>query len=305
MIKIILLLVLFLFASCGGSSDIELEDIAAPAPYELAISQEEDNGEPEAEPSDIPDEYIVSLELDPEANFAQGISRIVFTNRSGEPMESIALRVYLNTFHEHMNIQHAFWGNEELETELDFTMLTLFLPEYLAENATMELLLQYEVSIPMLSPVTGRNDYVMWFDMFFPMIDAAEAANFHVEITTPMQYEVIGTGLRSEEVIEDTKTRITRFNAFTTNDFAFAVSPYFRHAHTATESGIDIHLYYYTKALEVDDILARACEIMEVFEQTMGSYPFGHISIVEIEGTFILMAEEVYGESLRLFFGGF
>jgi hypothetical protein len=93
----------------------------------------------------------------------------------------------------------------------------------------------------------------------------------------------VGTGLRTEEVIADTDTKITHFVAHQARDFAFAVSPYFNHAHISTESGIDIHFYYYTESLLVDEILEMASRSMSHFEEHVGMFPLGHVTIIETE----------------------
>ena len=201
-----------------------------------------------------------------------------------------------------MNIHYAHLGNEELAFELDGTVLTLVLPEPLLPDVTVELHLQYDAYIPTIAHRTGGNEYALWFGMFLPILAVhsesgwhtedyypagspfiLEVANYSVEITTPIRYVVAGTGQRSEWTIEDTDTRNTQFVAHTVRDFAFVISPYFTHAQTATESGIDIHLYYYTQGLDIDYILDHARLSMEHFEYHVGRYPFGHITIVEAD----------------------
>jgi len=202
----------------------------------------------------------------------------------------------------YMNVHYAHLGNEELAFELDGTVLTLVLPEPLLPDVTIELHLQYDAYIPMIAHRIGGNDNALWFGMFLPVLAVhgengwhtddfhpagapfiLEAANYSVEITTPIRYVVVGTGQRSEWTIEDTDTRNTNFEAHTARDFAFVISPYFNHAHAVTESGIDIHLYYYTDGLEIDHILEHARLSMEHFEYHVGRYPYGHITIVEAD----------------------
>jgi hypothetical protein len=77
--------------------------------------------------------------------------------------------------------------------------------------------------------------------------------------------------------------RTTRFEARQLRGFAFALSPYFNHAYTTTDTGISIHLYHYTKALLVDSILEAACESLTHFEQNVGMLPLGHIILIEAD----------------------
>ncbi|MCL2388373.1 MAG: M1 family metallopeptidase [Defluviitaleaceae bacterium] len=203
----------------------------------------------------------------------------------------------------YMDIQYAFLDNALLDFELDGTILTLNLPEPLAPYSTVQLLLQYNAQIPPISHRTGANDHAMWFGMFLPILaifdnesgwntDAhypagspffSETADYRVEITAPSRYTVVGTGLRTEEVIADTDIKITHFVAQQARNFAFALSPYFQHAFTSTESGVAIHLYYYTESLDANKILNSARRSMEYFENRVGIYPSGHVTIIETE----------------------
>ena len=200
----------------------------------------------------------------------------------------------------YMEIQYASMNDETLEYRLDGTILTFILPEPLQPNVTVQILLQYNAYVPKLAHRIGGNNFAMWFGMFLPVLavhgengwhtDAyypagepffVETANYDVTITLPIRYVAVGTGVRTEEIIEDTDTRITHFSAPMTRDFAFAVSPYFGHAHVATDSGIDIHFYYHTSILEADRILDVARRSVEYFETRIGVPLFGQISIVE------------------------
>ncbi|MCL1842382.1 MAG: hypothetical protein FWF79_01065 [Defluviitaleaceae bacterium] len=328
MLKIIaVLLLLAMFAGCGGQEDYE--NYPTPEP-DIVNGNGQINGDnEEPENRDIPryNDYQVSLEIDPAERTVRGISHITFTNRASVPLETIVLRVYLNAFREdvaeppvfselewrafpnerdygHLDIEFAFKNDENLEFELAGTVLTLFLPEPLEPYATSRLTLQYSALIPRIAHRTGTNDYAMWFGMFLPVLapfDAErgewqteayypagspfllEAAEYRVEIITPMRYTVVGTGLRTEEVIADTDTKITIFTAHRVRDFAFAVSPYFNHSHVFTESGIDIHLYFYSQDLDTEEVLDIARRTMEYFEENVGIYPPGHVTIVETE----------------------
>lgn len=264
-----LMLLVVLLASCG-------RDVLPTSQEAVTVN---DVLMQEAQPYN---EYIVNLEIDLYTRIVQGISRINFTNHSTMPLDTIVLRVYLNGL---MEINYASIDDETVLHRLEGTYLTLYLEESLAPGMAAQLLLQYSSHIPEAMRDTGSNEFAMWFGRFLPVLQPSgeepEPANYQVTITTPMRYTVAGTGLRTEEVIEDTDTRITHFTANMVKDFAFAVSPYFKNAHIATEGGIDIHLYYYTRGLSIDHILDIAKRSMDHFEAHVGVYPFGHVNIVE------------------------
>jgi hypothetical protein len=319
----------FVLVACGsGGDNYPVEPDTNATIGDIPTDNAETDAEAEHFPHDIPryNEYFISLRIEPSERTVQGMSHITFTNRSAVEMETIVLRVYLNAFSEgvepspvfsefywrafphgrdfgFMDIEYASVDNEAVDFTLDETVLTLFLPEPLAPNATIQILLQYDAFVPQIAHRTGGNDYALWFGMFLPVLAVfdedsgwkahahypagspfvLETANYQIEITTPIRYVVVGTGLRTEVVFGDTDTKITHFVAHQARDFAFAISPYFNHAHISTESGIDIHFYYYTESLLVDEILEMASRSMSHFEEYVGMFPLGHVTIIETE----------------------
>ena len=252
-----------------------------------------------------------------------GISRITFTNRTGGELYEILLRVPLNAFSQGarhslpevernvfrhgrdygvMYIRHVTIDDEDMDFTLEGTVLTLEMDEPLLPDATVQLVLQFEAYVPMIAHRIGGNEYAMWFGMFLPVLAVygaegwvvpdyypvgdpfvLEMADFVVELITPADYIVAGTGVKSGMTPdEDTYTRVTTFTASSTRDFSFALSPHFKQEWISTEGG-DIHLYYFTEGLPVDDILDSARVSMEYFSYLVGHYPFDHIRIVETE----------------------
>jgi aminopeptidase N len=328
-----LLLLAVLFTACGrGNPPADVVGELAEAIHtgtgttEIPGGGEEDEPLPEPLPVAIPphNEYIITLDIDPDARTVQGISRITFTNRTEVPLDEIVLRVYLNAFREgaeapvfseferrvfphgpdygYMEIQFVSLNDEPLEYVLDGTVLTLIPTEPLPPETTVQLYLQYNATIPMIAHRTGANEQAIWFGMFLPVLSVygengwhvepyfpagdpfiLETANYQVDITTPIRYVVAGTGHKTEHTIEDTDTKITHFTAPMTRDFAFVISPYFNHAHTVTENGVDIHFYYYSEDIREDETMDLSRRSMEYFHNMVGIYPFGHVTIVETD----------------------
>ncbi|MCL1846086.1 MAG: M1 family metallopeptidase [Defluviitaleaceae bacterium] len=337
-------LLVFAFSACGCDDEeiVYVPDI---------IYTPEPNGQSEEldPPVDIPehDEHQVFLVIDPTERTVSGSSHINFTNRTGDALETIVLRVYLNAFSEGAEVSPVFEENEwlafpngqdfgsftiedayadyePLTFELDETVLTLILDEPLEPYETVRLFLLYNATIPEIAHRVGANEYAMWFGMFLPTLavyqdgwrtDAHYPAgnpfftnvmNYRVDITTPSRYTVVGTGVRTEEVITDTDTKSTRFTAYRARDFAFALSPYFSAEHTTTESGVDIHLYYFTEGLDADEILDAARRSMEYFEARIGAFPLGHVTIVEAQliQDSVSFSQVVFVDSWELARGG-
>ena len=321
---LLLFLFLLLPAACGRGS--AAEELPEPTPEAASDEITYPSPEPLIVPIDIPslDHYDVSLTIDPATQtVTSGISRITFTNRTGEDLYEILLRVPLNAFSEGarhslpeverrifrhgqgygvMQIHHVTIDDQDMDFVLEGTVLTLGLGEPLMPDATVQLVLQFEAHVPMIAHRIGGNEYAMWFGMFLPVLAVygaegwivpdyypvgdpfvLEMADFVVEIITPADYIVAGTGVKSGVTPdEDTYARVTTFTANSTRDFSFALSPHFRQEWISTEGG-DIHLYYFTEGLPVDIILDSARESMEHFSYLVGHYPFDHIRIVETE----------------------
>ena len=313
-----MILIAGLLVSCGQEGPEHLE----PTPY---YESQTNTGTQEPVTVYIPgfDHYEVSLTVDPATRTVSGISRTTFTNRTGEPLDTIVLRVFLNAFSEgennyfseferrifpngqdyaYMDIQHVTLNNEDLEYDLNGTVLLLTPQEPLVPGETIQLVLQYDAYVPIMAHRTGANNQAMWFGMFLPILGVIGdngwlapdyypigdpfilgMASFEVEIITPADFIVAGTGVTTEEIaLVEEDTRVTIFTATNARSFTFAVSPYFRRERIATEGG-DLHLYYYTEDLPIEDIMEIIRTSMEHLSYRIGQYPFDHIRIVETD----------------------
>ena len=309
-----------LLVACGGREPDEYPE-PPPTPYEV----QNYDYLPEPIPIYVSgiDHYDIRLTVDPVTRIVSGISSTTFTNRTGEPLETIVLRVFLNAFDEgsesyfpeleqhifrygpsygHMDILHVTMNNEDLAYDLTGTILILHPEEPLIPGETVHLVMQYSAYIPTIAHRTGANDKAMWFGMFLPVLAVfgedgwitpeyypagapfvLGMASFEVEIITPVDYIVAGTGVMADEItLTEADTRVAFFTASNARSFAFAISPYFKREHIATDGG-DIHLYYYTDSLPIDNIIDIISASMEFLSARIGQYPFDHIRIVETD----------------------
>jgi len=295
------------------------DDIADPAIYDPplpTLAPEPDLDIP------LFNDYFISLDFEPETRMIRGMQSVRYTNRTGVVLDQLVFRLFLNAwsgeetpytemFEERifrhgrdygfMDVLHVSQDNEELSFDLSDSVLTINLPRPLEPDETMQVFIQFESSIPFIAHRTGANEQAVWAGAFLP-IEAVfgsqgwytepyypigrpfilDVANYTVEITTPIGYEVAGTGTKTETVLDDRK--ITTFTAQLTRDFAFAISPYFRRITQTTPSGsVEIHLYYYTSTMPADRILNVAVEAMTFFEETIGAYPYTDLRIVETD----------------------
>ena len=200
----------------------------------------------------------------------------------------------------YMNILYISQDNDELEFSLSDsdTVLTVVPSQPIGANETVQIKIQFEAYVPRMNHRTGANNYAMWCGMFLPVLSVfdggwhtepflpagnpifLETANYSVEITTPGNYTVAGTGIISETVTDEYK--MTNLSAKMTRDFAFIVSPFFKTVLTETAvSGIDVILYHYSDSVPVDEIMRVAAASLEYFQSTVGLYPYLQLCIAE------------------------
>jgi hypothetical protein len=293
----------------------------APSDAEEYISEEEPV--PAAHEVPQYNDYHITLEVDPETRTVTGIGRIRFTNHTGVTLENVVLRTFLNAFgynaeptpyferfkdrvfkygmdYGHMEILHVSMDINELNYVLDGTVLDILLDEPLEAEQTVQFIIQFEAYVPKIGHRTGANDQAMWMGMFLPVLSVhdgqawdtspyypagepflLETAHYTVLVTTPPEYIVAGSGHKKEDMLEDKK--LTTFTARMVRDFAFALSPEYAVAETVTESGVDVLFYHYSDGLRVDEILDISKRSMEYFEEKVGAYPYGQVSIVETD----------------------
>jgi len=282
--KIFFIFIIFVLTGCT-SGHVQEADIPVPniifteTAIPRQVSQEEE-AFAQIDP-DIPqfNEFHISLEFEPETRTIHGIESVRYTNRSQETLERLAFRAFLND----MDIHHVFWDNEELNFDLQETALDIELPRELEPEETIQIRIQFEAYIPLGTGIIGANQYAAWAGAFLPADNMfmLDIVNYVVEITTPIGYVVAGTGIKSEEYLEDRKT--TSFVAPMARNFAFAISPFFHIETRTTSSDREIRLYHYSENIHAELILDRAEEAMTIFEDAIGSYPFPQISIVETD----------------------
>ncbi len=198
------------------------------------------------------------------------------------------------------NISSLTVDGKEVTYSIDGTSLCIQLLEALEKNAETEITIQFEVSIPDMHYDIGRNQNVIWagnilpvmsvYDNsgwnkseYYPLGDSVynDIGNYTIAIKTPESYNVIATGSEVINVSEGVKTTV--IDAKFTRDFAFAIGSGMLTKTVQTDtSGVKINLYYYTYDDEkATAILNRTKETLEYYIETIGSYPYSHIDVVE------------------------
>ncbi|MDR1664686.1 MAG: M1 family metallopeptidase [Clostridiales bacterium] len=200
----------------------------------------------------------------------------------------------------YMNILHVSADNMDLNYAHNDTVLRVKLNEPLLKDQTVQVRIQFEAYVPMIAHRTGANARAMWCGNFLPVLSyledgkwatepyypagdpfRLESANYTVEITTPSNYTVAGSGAKTEEVDEEKK--VTTFSSRMARDFAFAVSANYKIIETVTESGVRLQFYHYTDSLDLLKVMDTIAQGFTYYERSIGAYPYKQVTVVETD----------------------
>jgi len=199
----------------------------------------------------------------------------------------------------YINITNAMINNKGAVFNTKETVLTVFFPEPLQPNAEAEITLIFDAYVPAINYRTGANDAAMWMGNFFPILALydengwhkgpyypagdpfyANIANYHVKVTTPLGYTVVGTG---EEVsVESNDIKTTDITATLVRDFAFVIGREYKVDTLKTQSGGYVNLYHFTETENTGDLLNVAVRWLDAYSTHIGSYPYTSLDIVEV-----------------------
>ncbi len=210
---------------------------------------------------------------------------------------------------------------EDLPFTQQGSVLEVALTEVLAPAASIEVSLQLEAELPLINGRTGgltrkveqeaddqnkeshyTTETYLWLGNFIPTVAVfgetdfnlypyypvgspfySNVANFTVEITTPPEFTVIGTGSKKETPAGQNTNNSKKTSTFTAplvRDFAFAVSNAYKRK-TINANGIEINLYYFSELSNMEGMLSTAAYSLEYYSRRIGSYPYTHLDIVE------------------------
>lgn len=182
-------------------------------------------------------------------------------------------------------------GGED-ENILTVTLLT---PVYPEEN--VKITISYTLTLAQINHRTGVTENTVNLGNFYPVLCAyskegfiecpycycgdpfvSECANYKVTIDLPPKYVVASSGkLESESTASGRKKcAYTLENA---RDFAMVLSDKFSVA-SQTVNGVEVNYYYYSDT-NPQVSLSAACESMQYFSSSFGSYVYPTLSVVQ------------------------
>lgn len=269
--------------------------------------------------------YDVFIKIDPEKNVIVGNEKIKFINSAHREINSLYFNLYLNGLSEeakdssflcypeylksvykygedygNIKILKVIAENDDLEFEVDKTVLCVKLKEPLKIDSEMNLTINFEAKIPNICYRIGGNEKACWAGSFLPTIYGVGSesskerskfvrglsfydgfSNYSVNISIPKEYSIIGSGVDSISEKDGEKT--VTFNGSVVRDFAFVYGKEYKRKSVVSENGIDINFYYYSEDVDYDAVIEKAKKCVEFISLKLGSYPYTEINFIETE----------------------
>ena len=234
--------------------------------------------------------------------------RIDYTNTTSETLPNLMLNVHANHYRRSFELKDVKveMDGEQVQPEvfpLDVT-LRLELPRPLQPDEHVGVLLDYTLSLPLISPdeefsgggfgyskrsVSLGNWYPVmapyredkgWYGLkYFPVGDpyVTEVADYSVTITATEGVVVAGTGQGVREGSQ------WHYEADQARSFAFAASDKYQTA-TTQVGGVNVHSYYFPNNADAGEIaLDTAARALELYNELYGPYPFSDYRVAETE----------------------
>lgn len=244
--------------------------------------------------------YDLQLWLTPASGVLTGTEQIRYTNRTGAPLNDIALRLYPNfptdVFGKggdvRMDVTEAAADGQAIAPRLvaQDTAVLLDLPQPLGPGASTTLALSFRASIiawrdgsfplpsyyPMLAVRDGdawRLDVTRFADHVY-----AESAFYAATITAPSDLTVIASGSTIGEAqnADGTTTRMVRSGPV--REFALAAGNFARAQAAAGDVAVNVYTERGT-GLDAAQIARVAAAALADFDTRFGAYPYAELDI--------------------------
>jgi len=251
--------------------------------------------------------YYLKINIEPAKRHFQGQERIVYTNRTGRPLQDVALRLYPNFptnslgggNNIHLSVTAASINGVEVSTGLTAQKTAVLLPFASSlqpgETAQLELTFSADISpisdgtyplpsaYPMLAVREGDNwrlDVTNFVDRVY-----AESAFYEAEITAPANFGLVTSGQliskkpgENNSIVYLSRTGPVREFAMSLGDFA---------VEEAQAGAIVVRVYKARKSnLDAQQVSRVAVGALKVYEKRFGPYPYPVLNFHLQPGTY-------------------
>ena len=184
------------------------------------------------------------------------------------------------------------------EEEFD-SILSIDLNSSLMPSSTANIYIEYNFTLPNCHHRFGYGENTINLGNFYPILCVfengqfntngynsngdpfySEIANYSVNISVDKQYIVAGTGIKTEEKIENGNKNIN-FSAHAVRDFALVLSNKFTVINKEIKT-TNVE-YYYFNDTNAEKSLKAGVDAVETFSNKFGAYPYETFSIVQCD----------------------
>ncbi|AOT69685.1 M1 family metallopeptidase [Geosporobacter ferrireducens] len=190
---------------------------------------------------------------------------------------------------------------KDISFEIEDELLWLDVSQVQKSDRVLRVSLDIEIQVPKISHRTGGNDKALWLGNWIPTLGIyqeegwivsnylpagdpfyTQTADYRLQITTPPEYTVVGSGMERAEMLEDNKLTIIEGNNI--RDMALAISRNYREYIHKTEDDISLKLYSYSLDQKAAEAYLKELEkIMDYYGRRIGPYPYKDFDVVETE----------------------
>jgi hypothetical protein len=259
--------------------------------------------------ADLP-RYDLKIWLDPAGGVLTGTEQIIFPNRTGAPLEDVALRLYPNFPRDvfgkggdvRMDVTGASVEGRPVDVHYTAQRTAVLLPfvEPLAPNRSVTLVVSFIATItpwrdgtwplpsyyPMLAVHDGggwRMDVTRFADHVY-----AESAFYAADITAPTNLNVVASGSTTATQVngDGTTTHIIRGGPL--REFALTVGDFVVWSGVAgVDDPVELHVYTARgNSLDVQEIARVAAAALMDFDRRFGPYPYSELDIHLLPGDY-------------------
>jgi hypothetical protein len=260
--------------------------------------------------------YEISLDLQPEEGSYTGRSRLTYTNLTGEALADLVFRTYPNApviYGGQLAVTESRVDGAVVASEVflsDRTGLRLLLPTPLAPGETVVVELAFSGRAPLdfgdLPDVYGVFNYareaqVLTLANSYPILaereggswqaepvfgvgDAvvSQTALYRVEVTAPLEWELITTGVRTQPAGETERGSAATFVTGPAREFTLIASPSFERIEAQVDGIVVRHWGLPSGESRWEDALTATVDAVGLFNARFGPYPYAELDVASV-----------------------
>ncbi len=261
---------------------------------------------------DHPTRYTLTLTYDPSVPSLSGSQQVEYTNRQAVSLDEIYFRLFANYpgSEGKITVTRVVVNGAEVKQELQVqdTAMRVPLPKPLASGATLNLNLEFAVTIPRNSKAHysdfTASDTVVTLPSVYPLIPAYDSKGWHIElppaygdlvyaddslfqvsITAPASMTVIASGSTTSVTDNKNGTRTWEIFGAPMRDFDLNLSDQLQVSSSKVGETTVNSYYEASHAQSGKDALKYASDALQDYEKRFGAYPFRELDVVETPTT--------------------